>query len=355
VDLDLFIRLNEPTWRRLELLSGIARRSPGSLSQEELDEFVQLYQRTSSHLTRAQTSYRDPALTARLTSAVAGAAGTLYGSKDRTKRSFGAFFTHTFPAAVHYNRRFLALSAVLFLVPMFVMGAWMANDEESRNAVKTEVQQDDLVDGGFEDYYSASNSDAYLSTATLKNFWVGTQAFALGITGIGAARVLVLHGVDIGYTLGAFASDGEQPAFWGVLLPHGALELSAIFIAAAAGLRLSWTIFVPGDRSRLRAFAEEGRRAGVVVLGVFLVFLVAAAIEAFLSRTVSGTPIRIVIGLTAELALVTYLVTRGREAAALGLTGRFGERVPTPGEIEERRVAEADRRKQLSAELVTVD
>ena len=38
--------------------------------------------------------------------------------------------------------------------------------------------------------------------------------------------------------------------FFGLILPHGLLELTAVFVAAGVGLRVFWSWVAPGDRSR---------------------------------------------------------------------------------------------------------
>jgi len=130
---------------------------------------------------------------------------------------------------------------------------------------------------------------------------VGFLAFALGVLlCLPTVYVLVLNGANLGVALGLFAAVGEQPKFWGLILPHGLLELTAVFVAGATGLRLGWTIVDPGDRPRLVALAEEGRRAIVVVVGL-------------------------IAGVLAEVVFVTYAVVEGRAAAAQGLTGALGE------------------------------
>ena len=57
---------------------------------------------------------------------------------------------------------------------------------------------------------------------------------------------------------------GARPAglFFGLILPHGLLELTAVFVAAGAGLRLGWSWIDPGRRTRAQALREEGRAAG---------------------------------------------------------------------------------------------
>src|SRR5699024_11669474 len=61
---------------------------------------------------------------------------------------------------------------------------------------------------------------------------------------------------------------GHLDVFFGLILPHGLMELTAIFIAAAAGLKLFWAWVSPGPRTRSRALAEEGRALFTVALGL---------------------------------------------------------------------------------------
>ena len=67
MDIDRFIARNQASWARLAELTGRARRGVGNLGPGELDELVQLYQRTSTHLSYVRTYHDDAALTARLT------------------------------------------------------------------------------------------------------------------------------------------------------------------------------------------------------------------------------------------------------------------------------------------------
>src|SRR5438067_6012760 len=127
MDVDTFLATNQPSWDRLSSLVRRAGRKVGRLSPDELEEMVALYQRTATHLSYSRTTYRDPALTATLSSLVARAGAVVYGSRPRTLRALGHLFAVTFPAAVWYTRRFVAVSAPLLLIPAFAVGLWLAS------------------------------------------------------------------------------------------------------------------------------------------------------------------------------------------------------------------------------------
>ena len=287
MDIDRYIATNTPVWNRLAELSGRARHSVARLPAAELDELVRLYKRVAGQLSYAQTYYRDPALTAKLSALVARAGAVVYGTRPRTARAFGRFFARTFPAAVWHTRHFVVISTLLSLVPAAAIAVWIGNSTAALEALGPPAVREAYVNQRFEAYYASEEASQFASKVFTNNFQVGFLAFALGILFcLGTVYVLVTNGAMLGMYTGLFAAAGQQPKFWGLVLPHGMLELTAVFVAGASGLRLGWTLIDPGDRPRGAALAEEGRRAVVIVLGLILAFAVAGTIEGF----VTGQP-----------------------------------------------------------------
>jgi uncharacterized membrane protein SpoIIM required for sporulation len=128
--------------------------------------------------------------------------------------------------------------------------------------------------------------------------------------------VLISNGASGGAAAGVFAAAGELPRFWGLILPHGLLELTAVFIAGGAGLQLGWTLIDPGDRPRSTALAQVGRQAVTIVVGLVAAFVVAGVVEGFVTGSPLPTRTRVGIGLLVEAVFVGYLVVRGPRAAA---------------------------------------
>jgi uncharacterized membrane protein SpoIIM required for sporulation len=133
--------------------------------------------------------------------------------------------------------------------------------------------------------------------------------------------VLASNILNIGVGIGLMASAGRLSFFMGLLLPHGLLELTAVFIAAGVGLRLGWTVIDPGPRPRTAALAAEGRTALGMVVGLTAMLLVSGVLEAFVTPSPLPTPLRIGIGGLVEALFLTYTFTLGRRAAQLGETG----------------------------------
>ena len=326
MDVDTFLATNQSSWDRLSSLVRRAGRRVDRLSPSELEELVSLYERTATQLSYARTTYRDPALTATLSSLVARAGAVVYGSRPRTLRALGQFFAVTFPAAVWYSRRFVLASAALLLVPAFVVGLWVASSPRAVEATGPKAVREAYVNQDFEQYYRSAPASEFASHVFTNNVQVSIYAFAAGIAFcIPTAFILMFNGASVGVAGGLFASVGQQAKFWGLILPHGLLELSAVIIAGGAGLRLGWTLIDPGDRTRPDALADEGRRALAIVAGLVVVFLAAGTIEGFVTGSSLPTWARVGIGALGETVLLSWLVVRGRAAAARGLTGALGE------------------------------
>lgn len=330
MDLDRFLAANRPAWDRLAELTRRAGRGPGRLRANELDELVRLYLMTSGHLSTVQTTFSEPALVARLSQQVAAAGAVIYGSRPRSLRRLGRFFTTTYPAAVWRVRWFIVVSAALTLLPALAMGVWLANSDAALDASAPEAVRQAYLEEDFEDYYSSEPAAVFASSVFTNNVQVAFFAFAGGIAFcVVTAGVLAFNGANVGWAAGLFAAAGQQPKFWGLILPHGLLELTAVIVAGAAGLRLGWTLIDPGDRSRADALAEEGKRSVVIVLGLILAFGVAGTIEGFVTGSDLPTSLRVGVGVVAWLAFVAHAIVFGRQAAARGITGALGEGEPS--------------------------
>jgi uncharacterized membrane protein SpoIIM required for sporulation len=337
MDIDRFIVTNQPTWDRLAELTARARRRVGALDDAELEELIQLYQRVSTQLSHARTYVGDTALTARLTRLVADANAVIYGRRARTTRSIGLFFAYTFPGAVWGIRRAVVASTLLLFVPVVVMIVWLTNSPEALDALASPAEREVIVDEEFAAYYSEQPSAQFATLVGVNNIRVSFMAFALGALFVApGAYILVSNGVHVGEVGAILTAAGEADLFWTLIIPHGLLELTAIVLAAAAGIHLGWTLIAPGDRTRVDALADEGRRAAAVVLGLVAFFVVAALIEGFVTGSALPIGVKVAVGAGVWLATVLYLVVQGRAAMARGLTGRLGEHDrPAPAPVEQ--------------------
>jgi uncharacterized membrane protein SpoIIM required for sporulation len=331
MDIDRYIAHNEPTWARLEHLTR--RASPGvkHLEADELDELVQLYQLTSVHLSFVRTYLKEPVLIARLTQVLATANGLIYGRRARSMSTARRFFTLTFPGAVYHCRRFVLIATVALFLPAAALGLWLTVDPNALEISASPQERRAYVDDAFEQYYSESSPLAFFTQVTTNNIRVSFMAYAAGAVsgGLGAALMLAVNGAPLGIIGAWMYAQGDLARFLGFIIPHGALELSAIVIAGGAGMAAGWALISPGDRTRGAALREEGQRSATVIIGLMTMFLAAGIVEGFITGRGLPAAVRVAIGVLLWLAYLSYLVVQGRAAADQGITGLLGEKPRT--------------------------
>jgi uncharacterized membrane protein SpoIIM required for sporulation len=319
VDLDAFVTTHADEWDRLERLSR--RRS---LTGEEADELVTLYQRAATHLSVVRSAAPDPALVSRLSTLVARARAAATGSHDPAWRDVSRFFLRSFPAALYRTRRWWIATAAASVLVAVLVGAWVAGDPQVQAAVAAPDDVRQLVEHDFANYYSENAAGGFAAKVWTNNAWVAAQCIAFGVLGLPVLWVLFQNALNVGLVGGLMAANDRLDLFFGLILPHGLLELTAVFVAAGTGLRLFWAWVDPGPRPRLRALGEEGRAAAAVVLGLVVVLAVSGVIEAFVTPSGLPTWARIAVGVLAEIAFLSYVFTLGRRAALAGETGDVG-------------------------------
>jgi uncharacterized membrane protein SpoIIM required for sporulation len=318
MDIDAFVATHQDSWARLGELTERARRIK-RVSPNELDELVGLYQRTGSHLAHARITYgRDQAIVGRLTSLVADAHGVLHGRRETDPvRAVLRFVTTTFPAATWQIRWFIGVSAFFMLAPWLVFQVWIGVSPTAFELTAEPAVTEAYIQNDFEAYYSSQPAQNFASQVFLNNVRVAVLAFAAGILlCVFTVFILIYNGANVGVAGGLFTHVGEWERFWGLILPHGLLEISAVIVAGAAGLRLGWSVIAPGDLSRWDAVTAQGRAVGNVVIGLVIAFLVAGLIEGFVTGRPWPTELRVGIGVLAFVAFWGWTIVHGRAAAA---------------------------------------
>lgn len=320
MDLDAFIATHIGQWRRLEDLVG--RRRP---SGAESDELLDLYQRVSTHLSVIRSASPDPSLVSYLSALLARARLTATGRRATTWRTFLTFFTQTFPAALYRTRRWWIATTLASVVVAFVVGWWAVQHPAVFTQQMTAGEIDAYVNTDFEHYYSEFPHHEFATLVWTNNAWVAAQCIALGVLGLPVLWILGMNVVNVGVAGALMVSHDRGSLFFGLILPHGLLELTAVFVAAAVGLRLFWSWIEPGPRTRLESFAAEGRTAAAIALGLVAVLFVSGGIEGFVTPSGLPTWARILIGVVAEALFFAYVFVVGRRAYRAGVTGDVAE------------------------------
>lgn len=316
MDLDAYVAAHGREWHRLEQLVGTRKRTG-----DEADELIALYQRTATHLAVVRSSAPDPALVGQLSRLVARARAAVTGSADPAWRDVTRFVTAAVPAAIYRARAWWGSVLVVSVVTAFLTGAWVAGHPGMQTQLVPQEELDQLVNTDFASYYSTYAHGSFAAQVWTNNAWISAVCIALGVLGLPVVYLLWQNVANVGVIGGIMVSHGRADLFFGLILPHGMLELTAVFVAAGTGLRLFWAWVEPGPRTRSQALAEEGRAAFAIAVGLVGVLAVSGFIEAFVTPSGLPTAVRIGIGAVAEGAFLGYVFGLGRRAARAGATG----------------------------------
>ncbi|MFJ1897344.1 stage II sporulation protein M [Streptomyces sp. NPDC088115] len=320
MDLDVFVNAHRSEWDRLDHLLHRGRKLTGA----EADELVDLYQHTATQLSLIQSSAPDPLLIARLTQLVARARATVTGTRRASWQDAARFLTAGFPAAVYRSRHWWIPTAVLSVLLAALIGWWIGTHPEVQSAIAApeDLRRMTSPGGEYETYYSSHPAASFAAQVWTNNAQAAAVCLVLGaFLCVPVIWILFLNVLNLGIGIGLMSSAGRLDTFLGLVLPHGLLELTAVFVAAGTGLRLGWTVIDPGPRTRRTALAQQGRAAIGMAIGLALILFVSGVIEGFVTPSGLPTWARIAIGIAAELAFLAYVYILGGRAARAGDTG----------------------------------
>jgi uncharacterized membrane protein SpoIIM required for sporulation len=312
VDLDAYVSEHAGEWARLDRLSRRRR-----LSAAEVDELLALYQRTGTHLSAIRSRAPEPSLIARLSRILLTARASITGGPTFSLGVVARFFTVTFPLAVFQAWRWWCGVATTFTVLTFAFMYWVAGDREVQLRFFTPEEIDQIVNQDFANYYSQYQPQNFALAVWTHNALLTGEVLAGGVLIVPVIYLLYQNLINVGALGGIMIGNGHAAEFYGLIMPHGMLELTAVFIGAGLGLRIGWAWIAPGPLlTRGRALAQAARSAVLGALGLALTLGVSGLLEAFITPSPLLPEVRVAIGLLVWLAFLGYVVGLGYLAAA---------------------------------------
>jgi len=296
---------------------------PG-LKPEEIDLLGRLYRKATCDLAYARTHVQDPSLLEYLNLLVMRAHAQVYRPRRR-KGALLRFFTREFPVLARQTIAFtLVATAIFFSAATYAYMLTRADPamgeqflpalmrERVRGIREGEAPVEEKEDG------SVSALGPALSVAIFAhNIQVGFVAFAGGIVfGLGTLASLVRNGFVLGALSAFFWGTRSAVRYWAFILPHGLLELPAIFLCGGAGLLLGWSLISPGDRPRLVSLRRRAAVAVRVVAGAAGILVLAGLVEGLITPAPVPYAAKFAVAGVGFAALCAYLGLAGRGVAA---------------------------------------
>ncbi|NWN87776.1 MAG: stage II sporulation protein M [Micrococcaceae bacterium] len=310
MDLEAYANTHRPDWERLDELARYRGLSPA-----DVDELVELYGRASTHLSIVQAQAPDGPYANRLSLIIARARARLTSATGSPVAGAKEFFAVKLPYALYQIRWLTIILAAAFVAIALAYGTWYANNPQFFDAMLPEEAQLAYVEEDFVDYYSENPAASFTTLVWVNNAWIALQEVAFGITGFFVPYVLWANAQGLGTSAALMHKHDELDTFFAFILPHGLMELTAIFIAGAAGLRIFWAWVAPGRTTRLQSLAYWGRQLILVGLGLVGVLLISGLVEGLVTPSPLPTALKIAIGALVLAAYWVYTWVFGSRAA----------------------------------------
>ncbi|EEG77969.1 stage II sporulation protein M [Dethiobacter alkaliphilus] len=312
---EVFLASNRKTWERLNLiLDKIAQNGPAALSQEDIKALGPLFRRVTAHLAYANTHFPGHEMNEYLNKLVVKAHAHIYKKETMGMYRLMRFFSTEFPSLVAIHWQMITAAGIILIFGL-LSGYLLNYYQPSLNSLIVPEQMqtligEDLARGNVGADWPVAERPAISSMIMVNNIQVGFLSFALGFTwGLGTVYVMLYNGLLVGVLGAIFTSAGFGLEFWTLILPHGALELAAIFICGGAGLVLAKALVKPGDYLRKDALLIQGKIAMKLVLGTIPMFVIAALIEGFITPSNLPGAAKLLVAVLSMLLFFLYLYT----------------------------------------------
>ncbi|HKF57888.1 MAG TPA: stage II sporulation protein M [Blastocatellia bacterium] len=295
-------------WSRLEeLIARAAHLRLRGLSGEEVREFGRLYRRTAADLAISREEVQDKRVVNYLNHLVTRAHGTIYRSESSGFGGIATFFRYEFPACFRRSFRAILFSFVLFLFSGLFAGVVCWHDESFADRIVPGIRQKIAAHQNWTEEINTANPLMSTSIQT-NNITVTFAAFAGGIfIGLGTIYLLIMNGLNVGMVIALCI----HYRFWDPLIfmtAHGAIELTAIFIAGGAGLLLGKSMLMPGDLRRRDALVTYGLLGIKLIMGCIPMLLIAGTIEGFISPSHIPAGFKFAISVVSAVGLAVYFM-----------------------------------------------
>ncbi|MDL4840702.1 stage II sporulation protein M [Aquibacillus rhizosphaerae] len=305
-----FIKLHRNDWQQLEQLLSSLDSKRNHVTGQDIDQFHRLYQKTTQNLSYSQTYFANEEVTAYLNGLVSKSHNLLYKDQISSLKQIQHFFSTKFVGLLFEQWKFIVIAMILFVFGAIASFITILNEPlHLYSLLPAEMAQSVAPEQLGENTGAVDSSfmSAYIMT---NNIRVAVLAFAGGITfGLLTIYLLIYNGIIVGALAGLFWHHGKSYEFWAHIVPHGMIELTAIFIAGGAGLLMGYKLFVPGVYSRVFQLKRQAQRSVQLLLGTIPLFVIAGIIEGFITPASFSLETKYIVAFVTVLGLILYIIS----------------------------------------------
>ena len=316
-----FLQSRRENWRELEKhCKLLEHRRASKLTPATIERFGALYRAVCADLALADSYQLPPNTVYYLHQLVGRAHNQLYPSRTFEFHAWAHELFVEVPRRL-YRARSVRLALVIFWGTFLAAAATAyssANFTEQvvgRDMMNVMEQMYDKPIAEHDEHSSSMMAGFYVQ----HNAGIGLQCFAAGLVlGVGGIFITISNAAILGVVFGHMATVPQRTNFFEFVTAHGPFELTAIVLAAAAGMGLGFAIIDTGGMTRGASLRMAAKEAVSCVSLSVLLFCLAAFIEAFISPSPLPYEVKAAVAIVSAALLVIYLIVlgypRGRHA-----------------------------------------
>ena len=318
-----FLENRKPIWDKVEqLLDSAGKSGCKKLTPRQLHELTRLYPTIAVDVSKVRMYKLDNITLSRVNDLAIRSHGLLYHrKKDKSDNGIIKFILQDYPRIFRANIYYLIFALLLFCIPMISTYSIVRVNPETAYIFMPnglDIEGADTVSAeDVSERYRRMPGSIMSASITTNNIQVALIAFSLGIiVALGTCFILLSNAIMLGCFIGHFANHGFSAELWYFLAPHGLLEIFAIIVAGAAGLKLGLSILIPKNLTRRDSLKKGAAESVLYVLGTIPMFIVAGFIESFITPAYFDGKIKVLIGFASLAAFLAFLFFAGSKKPA---------------------------------------
>lgn len=309
-----FLQSRRENWRELErhcLL--LENRRAKKLGPAAIERFGALYRAVCADLALADSFQLPPNTVHYLHQLVGRAHNQLYPSRSFDMEVWAFELLYAVPQRL-FRDQSVRLAFVLFWGTFLAaaLSAYASPKFTERVIGKPAM---DMMEKMYADPIAGRElgTNVYMSGFYVQhNSGIGLQCFAAGLVlGVGGLFITVANAAQLGAVFGHMATTSAREHFFQFVTAHGPFELTAIVLAAAAGIRLGFSIIDTRGLTRSASLRLAAKESVTSVGFSVLLFCLAAFIEGYISPSALPYALKASVAVLSTSLLLFYFVILG--------------------------------------------
>lgn len=277
-----FIKYRQSQWKDLEVYLNDPQKV-------QADKLSGAYLELLDDLSYAKTFYPESPIVVYLNKLATNAHRKIYGNKREKRNRFVNFWKFEVPLALYSSRKELFISLFIFVSAILIGVFSTIKDPDYTTQILgysyVNMTERNIEKGDPMGVYDGGSEIGMFFGLSTNNIRVSFLAYVLGIFGsISTGLLLLYNGVMVGTFITFFWNKNLFALCITTIMLHGTLELWAIVVAGAAGIIMGNSLVFPGTFPRMYSLKKGAKKSLKIIIGLVPVFILAAIIEASITR-----------------------------------------------------------------------